>query len=592
LAGVKKALIISVSDYKDKNLSKLDFCINDGEEMYATLKTLGYEIPLNRKMIGKVSRKTMHEQMIEFFRKDVDVDDTLLFYFSGHGVLDGYGGRFFANTDVTSEIPELAGIRFELLNEQMAKSPAEKKVAILDCCFSGGALPNLVGKSGDDVEKEAEDLGSESLHQVFAKGQGSCILASSLSNKRSYSLLDQSFSAFTHFIIEGLKGTKESVDENGFVTPEKLSKYVFTELQKIPGLENQKPVRNLSITGDLILAEHKELASQTSEDNLNIDQIDDYVRKAIEKQLRQEGELRSQKHIHLSTKPKVDEFRDSSTKTKNSEDLINRGYELDKVGKFQEAIQMYDQALGINPSNVHALYNKGNSLYNLERYPEALNLFERALEIDPFDTDALNNKGNVLEKLGKYKAAFKIYDKAFEINPSDVSALINKESAMEQYSKKLINIGGNYLKKKYYNKKINQLYDKALKIEPNNISALIKKGEIMYRNKKYLEAISLFNKVLNIDPSNIFALNFKGNVISLKEKRESGLEFFGKSLQVDPNNNWTYLCKGLAHMEFKQYDQALSSFDKALEIDPYYSEAKKARNKAIKKKNPRFPFKK
>ncbi|MDH3610598.1 MAG: caspase family protein [Nitrosopumilus sp.] len=290
--GKRKALIISISDYNDESLPNLDFCKNDGEEMYQTLTKLGYEILENQKIVGKSDHKTIQDTIISFFRKEANRDDTLLFYFSGHGVLDGYGGRFFSTTEIDTSIPEQDGVRFELLNEQMARSIAEKKIAILDCCFSGGAVPDILGKSGDDMEKEAEDLGSESLHKVFNKSQGSCILASSLSNKRSFSLEDESASAFTHFIIDGLKGTKNSVDENGFVTPEKLSTYVYSEMQKIPGLANQKPVRNLSISGTLILAEHPHLLlSKSTKDNAKIGKLQDRLVTTGKKLKEYESEL-------------------------------------------------------------------------------------------------------------------------------------------------------------------------------------------------------------------------------------------------------------------------------------------------------------
>ena len=322
--GRKKALIISISDYNDKSLPKLDFCKNDGEEMYRVLtnKKVGFEIPDSRKIIGKTNKKTMEDQIINFFRKNVVEDDTLLFYFSGHGVLDGYGGRFFANTEVNCEIPEQNGVRFEMLNEQMMKTRAERKIAILDCCFSGGAIPDIAGKSEDDKEKEAENLGSESLHKVFGKSRGSCVLASSLSNKRSYSLLDKSYSAFTHFIIKGLKGVKDSVDENGFVTPEKLSKYTFRELDKIPELHNQKPVRNVSISGEIILAEYPEFVSpaKMKEEKLESEIVKDMLDKMSLEQLELyrnsiDEKIAEKKQI-LAEKKQILEFNGNEDNTK------------------------------------------------------------------------------------------------------------------------------------------------------------------------------------------------------------------------------------------------------------------------------------
>ena len=65
-------------------------------------------------------------------------------------------------------------------------------------------------------------------------------------------------SSFTHFIIEGLKGRKESINEKGFVTPEKLDEYVYSEMIKLNNV-TQTPVRNLSISDRIFLAYHPEL---------------------------------------------------------------------------------------------------------------------------------------------------------------------------------------------------------------------------------------------------------------------------------------------------------------------------------------------
>jgi len=69
--------------------------------------------------------------------------------------------------------------------------------------------------------------------------------------------------------------------------------------------------------------------------------------------------------------------------TDNKKDIFKEGYDLYKLGKFEEAIKCYDEVLNI----------------------------------DPKDIDALNNKGIALGKLGKLDEAIKCYDKASKINP-------------------------------------------------------------------------------------------------------------------------------------------------------------------------------
>ncbi|MGC2428367.1 MAG: caspase family protein, partial [Nitrososphaeraceae archaeon] len=74
-------------------LHRLDFCQKDGEAMYELLIALGYEITNNHKLLGEVKWDDLRERMLDFFfNSTVEPKDTLLFYFSGHGVPDAYTG--------------------------------------------------------------------------------------------------------------------------------------------------------------------------------------------------------------------------------------------------------------------------------------------------------------------------------------------------------------------------------------------------------------------------------------------------------------------------------------------------------------------
>jgi protein O-GlcNAc transferase len=67
-----------------------------------------------------------------------------------------------------------------------------------------------------------------------------------------------------------------------------------------------------------------------------------------------------------------------------------------RLGRLQEALASYDQALAINPRYAEALYNRGNALQELKRNDDALASYDRALAIKPDYAEAFNNKGNLL----------------------------------------------------------------------------------------------------------------------------------------------------------------------------------------------------
>jgi hypothetical protein len=136
--GSRKALVIGISDYD--LLPQLEFCRTDGTKVFDLLRTLGYEIPDKYKLIGRVKREDMRAAIIDFFRdKNVRPRDTLLFYFSGHGVLDGYGDHYFAASSLDPSEPDKEGFFLDDITKMIKKSNSQKIVSILDCCFSGAA---------------------------------------------------------------------------------------------------------------------------------------------------------------------------------------------------------------------------------------------------------------------------------------------------------------------------------------------------------------------------------------------------------------------------------------------------------------------
>ncbi len=73
--------------------------------------------------------------------------------------------------------------------------------------------------------------------------------------------------------------------------------------------------------------------------------------------------------------------------------MHNRGNALDKLGRNEEALASYDQALKIIPDYHQVWYNRGVVLGKLGRNEEAITSFDQALKIKPDDYEAWLNRG-------------------------------------------------------------------------------------------------------------------------------------------------------------------------------------------------------
>jgi hypothetical protein len=262
--GSKKALIIAVSHYD--LLQPLTFCMNDGNEMFTTLKSLGYEIHDNHKLIGRVKWDDLRCAIIDFFRnRNVNPKDTLLLYYSGHGVLDAYGDHNLAPSELDPFEPDSKGFPFDELTKMIDKSNSQRIVTVLDCCYSGAAR---IGKGGEEDAANAGRKAIDEKSRILERGEGKCILAASQAYQKAFETAQKNHSLFSYYLIEGLKGNEETVDNYGYVTPDSLGRYVYNKIMSLPPEERpiQRPIRKVQQSGDIILAYYPQFA-RTMTDN-------------------------------------------------------------------------------------------------------------------------------------------------------------------------------------------------------------------------------------------------------------------------------------------------------------------------------------
>jgi hypothetical protein len=88
---------------------------------------------------------------------------------------------------------------------------------------------------------------------------------------------------------------------------------------------------------------------------------------------------------------------------------------LRAIGRHDEAITLFRQALDLDPRSPEILNNLGRSLMALRRPVEASEYFQKALELNPGSSEILSNLGTALFALGRTSEAVAYLQKALEI---------------------------------------------------------------------------------------------------------------------------------------------------------------------------------
>ena len=78
--------------------------------------------------------------------------------------------------------------------------------------------------------------------------------------------------------------------------------------------------------------------------------------------------------------------------------LSNKGWALNELGNYTQAISYLNKALAIDPKHIDAFIFKGQSLYGLGNLTGAEYYFDKALEIDPNNKLAKRMYINLIKK--------------------------------------------------------------------------------------------------------------------------------------------------------------------------------------------------
>lgn len=212
---MRKALIVGIDHY-DK-IGSLHGAVNDAYSMKSILGhhadgTINFAQPLLLTGTGPgatVIRNELRDAVEELFKDDAEI---ALFYFSGHGYVDGAGGYLCASDCANGH----DGLSLADVMSFANASPAKNKVIILDSCHSGIAGGNPVAAQVAEIKEGVTILTASTAEQYAMERGGSGV--------------------FTNLLVDALNGAAANLV--GEVTPGS----VYAHIDQSLGPWAQRPV--------------------------------------------------------------------------------------------------------------------------------------------------------------------------------------------------------------------------------------------------------------------------------------------------------------------------------------------------------------
>lgn len=112
--------------------------------------------------------------------------------------------------------------------------------------------------------------------------------------------------------------------------------------------------------------------------------------------------------------------------------LFAQGLALHHDHKLEEAREIYEQVLEMQPGHFDALHMSGVIAYQTGQFNRAVELIDKAIEQQPDRADAYFSRGIAQGYLGRFEAAVKSYDRAIALKPAFAEAYNNRGLALHE----------------------------------------------------------------------------------------------------------------------------------------------------------------
>jgi Flp pilus assembly protein TadD len=253
------------------------------------------------------------------------------------------------------------------------------------------------------------------------------------------------------------------------------------------------------------------------------------------------------------------EFRESSSESAlTASQLHNQAVYLAREGKLEQAIELFEKALALNPRSFDTKRNMALALAQRGRFADAERMYRDVLQAQPDCVQALHELANTLRSAKRLDEAVPLYRKAIQL-----------DSQCAEFHHDL----GLALSEMKQREQAEVAYREALRLKPDAPDVWNNLGVVLEGRGVPEEAVKAYQEALRLRPESPDVLNNLGVAFSAQRKFADAVSCYQQALQLAPNSPSIYSNLGNALRSEGRLDDAITSLQKAVELKPSYAEA-------------------
>lgn len=254
-----------------------------------------------------------------------------------------------------------------------------------------------------------------------------------------------------------------------------------------------------------------------------------------------------------------------SQEPQNVQVLVLLGRVRLEQGRNDEALQLFDQAVKLDPKSPEPRIWQGNALASSHRWPEALTMYESVLQTDP---------DNALAKQGEAGAASQAALAARKNHEMEASLglLLRGRTFVPHDPTLLRNFGVQAMDMKLYADSEAALLE-AHALSPNDALTLYALSRTQLLEQKMPQAEANMRAYLAIRPDDASAHYGLGRILHMELRLDEARAELNRSIQLQPDQTESYYELGQIELDLHNDGAAAPLFERVIARDPTHGGA-------------------